>query len=101
LTSDADTGDIEAQVLKAALMAQAAGLDGVVCAVSEAASIRKELGRNFVIVTPGIRPKDYPADDQKRTATVQEAFAAGADYIVVGRQILQAKDPLAAVSHLI
>jgi orotidine-5'-phosphate decarboxylase len=101
LTSDPDVGDIQKEVLEAARLAEDSGLDGVVCAVSEAQMIRKECGNNFVIVTPGIRPKDYPVDDQKRTATAKEALDAGADFIVVGRPILEAKDPLKAVEELI
>ena len=101
LTSDPDSGDIQGQVLEAARLAKDAGLDGVVCAVGEAAMIRKEFGKDFIIVTPGIRPKGAAADDQKRTATASEAIAAGADFIVVGRPILKAPDPIKAVKELI
>ena len=101
LTSDADTGDIESQVLESAEIARAAGLDGVVCAVTEAALIRREMGKHFIIVTPGIRPQGAAAGDQKRTGTAAQALDAGADFIVVGRPILQAKDPLAAVRGLL
>lgn len=101
LTSyDFDTSTQE-EVLQAAWLAKDAGLDGVVCAVSEAAIIRKEFGKDFIIVTPGIRPKGYPPDDQKRTATATEALAAGADFIVVGRPILEAKEPQEALKNLI
>lgn len=101
LTSDEDQGNIQVQVLEAARLAKEAGLDGVVCAVSEVAMIRKEFGKDFIIVTAGIRPKNYPADDQKRTATAQDAIAAGADFIVVGRPILEASDPLKAAKELL
>jgi orotidine-5'-phosphate decarboxylase len=100
LTSDEDRGNIQGEVLQAARMAKDAGLDGVVCAASEAAAIRKEFGENFIIVTPGIRAKNKKTDDQKRTATAAEAIAAGAHFIVVGRPILEAFDPLQALREL-
>jgi len=100
LTSD-EGENLTELVLDRARLAQEAALDGVVCSVHEAAAVRKACGKDFIIVTPGIRPKGAKADDQKRTATVQEAIAAGADYIVVGRPILEAKDPLKAVEELI
>jgi orotidine-5'-phosphate decarboxylase len=93
--------NVEEEVLKRAKIAQDAGLDGVVCSAHEAAAVRKACGNNFVIVTPGIRPKNTKADDQKRVATAQEAFQAGADYIVVGRPIIVAKNPLEAAKALI
>ena len=101
LTSESVDKHTSEIVLERARLAKESGLDGVVCAVSEAAMIKKEFGKDFLIVTPGIRPKGYPADDQKRTATAAEAIAAGADFIVVGRPILEAKDPLKAVSELL
>jgi len=88
-------------VLERAHNAKDAGLDGVVCAASEAEMIRKEFGEKFIIVTPGIRPKGYKKDDQARVATAQEAIAAGANFIVVGRPILEAKDPLKAAEEII
>jgi orotidine-5'-phosphate decarboxylase len=101
LTSDPDTADIAGQVLGAVKLAKDAGLDGVVCAVSEAQKIRKEFGKDFIIVTPGIRSKGAKINDQKRVATAEEAIAAGADYLVVGRPILEAKDPLMAAQEII
>jgi orotidine-5'-phosphate decarboxylase len=100
LTSDEDQGNIQAEVLQAARMAKDAGLDGVVCAVSEAAAVRKEFGGGFIIVTPGIRAKNKKTDDQKRTATAAEAIAAGAHFIVVGRPIVEADNPLQALKEL-
>ncbi len=88
------------EVLYLARMAKRCGLDGIVCSVQEARSIRKISGKDFVIVTPGIRPKDAQANDQKRVATAEEAIAAGADYLVVGRPILEAKDPLKALQEM-
>ncbi|MDO8525082.1 MAG: orotidine-5'-phosphate decarboxylase [Candidatus Omnitrophota bacterium] len=91
---------IEKIVLKLAGMAKEAGLDGVVASPHEARLIRKKLGRDFLIVTPGIRPAWAPANDQKRIATPREAIEAGADYIVVGRPVSAAKDPLAAAKSI-
>ena len=70
------------------------GLDGVVCSVKEAAFLRKKINRDFFIVTPGIRPNDCAADDQKRTASVRQALVAGSDFLVIGRPILKAQDPV-------
>lgn len=72
------------------------GLDGVVCSAREAGFLREKLGKDFIIVTPGIRPDGVAHDDQKRTATVSEAAQAGSTYLVVGRPILKASDPLKA-----
>lgn len=101
LTSDQGGEFIEKEVLAAARIAKDAGLDGVVCSALEAKKIRVEFPKEFIIVTPGIRAKDAPVNDQKRTATAQEAIEAGANYIVVGRPIIEAKDPLKAVEELI
>lgn len=93
------TGDL---VLHLAKMAQKAGISGVVASPLDIASIRRELGNDFVIVTPGIRDGAQPVkDDQKRTLSAREAISAGADYIVVGRPIKQAKDPLEACGRII
>jgi orotidine-5'-phosphate decarboxylase len=89
------------EVLYLAKMAKRCGLDGVICSMQEAKIIRKHLGKNFIIVTPGIRPKGAQKNDQKRTATPQEAIAAGADYIVVGRPIIEAKDSLKAAEAIL
>lgn len=101
LTSDENNKNTQEEVLKAAKLVYDSGLDGVVCSILEAPTIRKEFGKKFIIVTPGIRPKNSPADDQKRTTTAQEAIKAGADYIVVGRPILEASDPLKAAKELL
>ncbi len=81
------------QTLHLADMAKRARLDGVVASVGETAQLRKTLGKNFTIVTPGIRLPDNDIGDQKRIATPAHAREAGADFIVVGRPILEAKDP--------
>jgi orotidine-5'-phosphate decarboxylase len=74
-----------------------AGLDGVVASAREIETIRSHCGRGFLIVTPGIRPSWTPPDDQNRTMTPKEAIREGADYLVIGRAILQQPDPLKAV----
>ncbi len=89
--------DVERLVLSRARRALAAGCDGVVSSGLEAPLLKSELGERLLVVTPGIRPVDNrPADDQKRTVDVAQAFANGADYIVIGRPIRQAADPRAA-----
>jgi len=97
LTSEKKGRDTKMIVVSRARLAKKSGLDGVICSVHEAAAVRQACGNKFIIVTPGIRPKDSPLEDQKRVATAHDAFRAGADYIVVGRPILEAQDPIAAV----
>jgi orotidine-5'-phosphate decarboxylase len=96
------------RVVKLAKLAKSAGVDGVVASVQEARAIRKACGRDFLIVTPGVRPHDKNSpsaakteDDQARTATPAEAIKAGADFIVVGRPILAASDPRAATQTIV
>src|SRR5262249_10349445 len=93
------------RVVKLAWLARQAGVDGVVASVQEARAIRKACGRDFLIATPGIRPKESGArrksDDQARTATPAEAIRAGADYLVVGRPIFAAADPRAAAQTIL
>lgn len=88
-------------VLRLATMAKKAGADGVVCSPHEIKIIKKELGKDFVVVTPGIRLDNANKDDQKRTMNPKEAIAAGADYIVIGRPILQAVDKLAMIEKIL
>ena len=85
--------DVASQVLRLAGLAKAAGLDGVVCSPQEIEVLRKEYGRELVIVTPGIRPVWAAAQDQKRIMTPAEAVAKGADYLVIGRPITGAPSP--------
>jgi orotidine-5'-phosphate decarboxylase len=98
-------GPPKLRVVKLAKLAQQSGVDGVVASVQEAKAIRKACGREFLIVTPGVRPKDLSVgskkDDQSRTATPREAIKAGADFIVVGRPILAAADPRVAAQEIV
>jgi len=93
--------DVDRLVLSRARRALEAGCDGVISSGLEAPMLRRELGDRILVVTPGIRPvENRPADDQKRTVDVAQAFANGADYIVVGRPIRQAPDPAAAAAAI-
>jgi orotidine-5'-phosphate decarboxylase len=94
-------GSMEQQVLKLAELAKDASLDGVVASPSEIKPIRRELGESFIIVTPGVRPVWAAVNDQKRIATPKEAVLGGATYIVVGRPIVEASDPLAAAKKVL
>ena len=89
------------EVLRLARIGLGCGLDGVVCSAQEVRFLRGELGKDFVIVTPGIRPRQTGVDDQKRIATASQAIAAGSDFLVVGRPILEAKDPLEALTGIL
>lgn len=93
LTSEDKTDNIQNLVLKRAQLAKSCGLDGVVASSQETAVLRREVGDDFIIVTPGIRPKGVDAGDQKRVATPKDAVTAGSDYLVVGRPIVGADNP--------
>jgi orotidine-5'-phosphate decarboxylase len=99
------SGAPKLRVVKLAQLAKSTGVDGVVASVEEARAIRKACGRDFLIVTPGVRPKEEaPApyhEDQARKATPTEAIRAGADFLVVGRPILAAADPRAAAQSIV
>ncbi|VAW65763.1 Orotidine 5'-phosphate decarboxylase [hydrothermal vent metagenome] len=88
------------QALKLAQLAQSSGLDGVVCSAQEAAEMRENFNDNFLLVSPGIRPAGSKADDQRRIMTPQEALNAGANYLVIGRPITQAENPLAVLKSI-
>jgi orotidine-5'-phosphate decarboxylase len=89
------------QVLRLARMAKEAGVGGVVCSPHEASLLRSAMGRDTFLVCPGIRPSGSAKDDQKRTATPSQAFADGANLLVIGRPIRAAQDPGAAARHLL
>jgi orotidine-5'-phosphate decarboxylase len=88
------------QVLRLARLAHACKLDGVVCSAQEAAMLRADLGTDFRLVTPGIRPVGAEAGDQRRVMTPAEALRAGATDLVIGRPITAAADPLAALKQI-
>ena len=88
------------QVLLLASLAHDNGMDGVVCSAQEATLLRAALGSGFLLVTPGIRPAGSDAGDQTRILTPAQAIRAGADYLVIGRPITQAADPLAALESI-
>jgi len=88
---------VSEQALRLAKLADAAGLDGVVCSAQEAPLLRQKLGDKFVLVTPGIRLQDDASHDQKRVMTPIEAVKSGSDYLVIGRPITQAADPMAVI----
>ncbi len=88
------------QVLHLAALTQKSGLDGVVCSAQEAQMLKQQFGQQFCLVTPGIRPSFATADDQKRVMTPSQALAAGVDYMVIGRPVTKAADPLAALQAI-
>jgi len=93
-------GSPREHVLRLALLTRSCALDGVVCSAQEAPELRAACGSDFALVTPGIRPASAAQDDQKRIMTPGRAIAAGASYLVIGRPITQAQDPLAALSAI-
>lgn len=101
LTAIGYTQPLEELVLRRARLALNAGADGVVASAKEAAALRRALGSDFIIVTPGIRSAGADVHDQKRVVTPGDALANGADYLVMGREITQATDKPAAVRHVL
>jgi orotidine-5'-phosphate decarboxylase len=94
-------GGAAARVLAWATLAHRAGCDGVVCSPQELAELRRRLGAGFILLAPGIRPAGAEVGDQRRVATPAAAMAAGADYLVVGRPITAASDPVAAAEAIV
>jgi orotidine-5'-phosphate decarboxylase len=90
----------EAQVSRLATLTRNCGLDGVVCSAQEAPRLKKEQGAEFQLITPGIRPLTADKGDQQRIMTPSDALKAGSDYLVIGRPITQAADPLAALDAI-
>lgn len=91
------TCPLEEQVLRLATLTRDCGLDGVVCSAREAAMLRQHLGQDFKLVTPGIRPRNAEVGDQIRVVTPAEAIKLGSSYLVMGRPITKASDPIAAL----
>jgi orotidine-5'-phosphate decarboxylase len=104
--SAAELGEIglgaepRSEVLRLARLAQGAGMDGVVCSAQEAGALRETCGPQFCLVTPGIRPAGSAAGDQQRILTPRAALEQGSHYLVIGRPITQATDPVAALSAI-
>lgn len=93
-------GDLKDQVLRLATLAEQSGLDGVVCSAQEAPLLRQHVRKDFCLVTPGIRPASASKDDQSRVVTPADALRQGASYLVIGRPITQAPDPIAALTAI-
>lgn len=87
----------EQQVLRLAALTEKAGLDGIVCSAQEASALREKHSDDFLLVTPGIRPVGADAGDQKRVMTPPDAMKAGVSYLVMGRPITKAEDPIAVL----
>ncbi|MDY6883554.1 MAG: orotidine 5'-phosphate decarboxylase / HUMPS family protein, partial [Pseudomonadota bacterium] len=85
------------QVLRLAALTEKAGLDGIVCSAQEAGALREKHNDDFLLVTPGIRPVGADAGDQKRVMTPPDAMKAGVSYLVMGRPITKAEDPIAVL----
>jgi orotidine-5'-phosphate decarboxylase len=88
-------------VVRRAAQAREAGIDGLILSAEEASAIRASLGPKMILVTPGIRPEGAAAADQKRATTPATAIAAGADYLVVGRPVTEAKNPREAAEAIV
>lgn len=92
---------VQEQVLRLGELGKEAGVDGLITSPQEVAVLRQRLGKELLLITPGVRPAWSAADDQKRFTTPAEAIAAGADYLVIGRPITAAADPRAAVEKIV
>ena len=91
---------VDTEVIRLAKLTKDAGLAGVVCSAQEVTSLRQDLGNDFLLVTPGIRLAGNDVGDQKRVMTPERAMASGSSYLVVGRPITQASDPIAVLSSI-
>jgi len=92
--------DPQEHVLRLANLTKKSGLDGVVCSAMEAEMLKQNLGEDFKLVTPGIRPAGSSVDDQKRIMTPKQAVDVGVDYLVIGRPITKADDPHAVLTQI-
>lgn len=95
------TATPQQQVLNLANLAQSSGMDGVVCSAQEAGALREQAGKEFCLVTPGIRPAGSDANDQRRIVTPQQALQWGSNYLVIGRPITKASDPAEACAAIL
>ena len=98
--SEIGLDNLDDQVFRLTRMAKESGLDEVVCSASDAESVKKEFGEEFLTVTPGIRPSGSSLDDQSRVSTPSEAIASGSDYLVIGRPITGSEDPKKALEAI-
>lgn len=101
LTSQKAEASLHKKIMSLARTAFDSRIDGVVASAQECASLRRAFGKNFIIVTPGIRPKDSEKGDQKRVATAAGAVASGSSFLVVGRPVIQAADPYQAAESIL
>ncbi|WP_410471749.1 orotidine-5'-phosphate decarboxylase [Faucicola mancuniensis] len=92
---------VENHVKRLALLTKQAGLDGVVCSAQEATMLKQLCGQDFKLITPGIRMADDNADDQSRICTPKQAINNGSDFLVIGRSITKADDPMAKLQHIL
>ena len=92
--------NLDKQVMRLTKLAEMSGLDGVVCAASDASKVKQTCGESFLTVTPGIRPRDADLNDQSRTSTPKEAIANGSDFLVIGRPITGSEDPTNALENI-
>ena len=92
--------NLDKQVMQLTKLAQRSGLDGVVCAASDASKVKQACGESFLTVTPGIRPRDADLNDQSRISTPKEAIANGSDFLVIGRPITGSEDPTNALENI-
>ena len=92
--------NLDKQVMRLTKLAQRSGLDGVVCAASDASKVKQACGESFLTVTPGIRPRDADLNDQSRISTPKEAIANGSDFLVIGRPITGSEDPTNALENI-
>ena len=93
-------GKVEDQVIRLAKLAKDADLDGMVCSAKELKRVKKKMGKNLILVTPGIRPAGGIMNDQKRITTPSQAISDGADFLVIGRPITEAIDPVRALNNI-
>jgi len=98
---DREIRSVREEVGRLAVLARDADMNGVVASALEASWLRGQVGEDFLIVTPGIRPAGSDRGDQNRVATPADAVAAGADYLVIGRPITEADDPAAALTSVL